>query len=364
MLNGNEPAITQPATVAHCATKLHKLVHAARDQHASDIHLEPGQPATFRVSSGLMGAGKPISHEDTVTIARELVSDEHWSAFLKRGSSDLSRTIEGVRCRINILRTSQGVGLAIRLLAAVVPTVEKLNLQPDLKQLSGLAHGLVLVSGPTGSGKSSTLAALVQEINQTASRHIITLEYPIEYQFEPLRSFIRQRELGRDVPSMQQGLVDALREDPDVLMVGEMREPETMRLTLNAAETGHLVFATIHSATTVEALERMISAFPSDIQNAVSSQLAECLAAVVCQRLRFHQDFGIGLPECEILRPTPGVKAFIRRGEFHQIASSLETGKESGMWTFTRYQEWMTNRTDWYVPPRNSSLKTAATGLS
>lgn len=280
---------------------------------------------------------KPSKPQNERTLARH------------QGSADLARTIEGVRCRINLLRTSRGVGVAIRLLAALVPTIDTLNLHPDLKKLSELAHGLVIVSGPTGCGKSSTIAALIQQINESESRHIITLEAPIEYQFEPQCSFIRQREVGHDVPSMQQGVNDAMREDPDVLMVGEMREPETMRATLNAAETGHLVFSTIHSATCVEALERVNSAFPAEIQSSVASQLAECLIAVVCQRLRFHKELGIRLPECEILRPTEAVKNFILRGELRHIASALETGAESGMWTFTRYRTWMDARSDWYV---------------
>jgi twitching motility protein PilT len=334
--------------------KINELISAARERGASDVHLEPGLPATLRVSSGLLGGGPAMSNDDIVAMARGLVGDENWPAFLKNLSIDLSRTIEDIRCRINILHTSRGIGMAIRLLSPFVPTVEKLNLHPDLKKLSALLNGLVLVSGPTGSGKSSTLAALIQEINQSEARHIITLEYPIEFQFQPQLSFIRQRELGRDVPSMQKALIDALREDPDVLMVGEMREPETMRLTLNASETGHLVFATIHSSTAVEALQRMISAFPSEIQNSVAAQLADSLAGVVCQRLRFQEDLGIRLPECEVLRPTPAVKNFIRRGEFHQIASAIETGAEDGMWTVTRYREWMANRSDWYVPSPKS----------
>ena len=183
-----------------------------------------------------------------------LLSEVQWQAFLKKGSADLARTIEGVRCRINILETLRGVGLAIRLLSSIVPTIETINLHPSLKDLCEIVNGLVLVSGPTGSGKSTTLAAFVEEINQASSRHIITLEYPIEFEYQPHKSFIRQREIGRDTPSMQQGLLDTLREDPDVVVVGEMRDPETMRLTLNAAETGHLVFATMHSGTCIEAL--------------------------------------------------------------------------------------------------------------
>jgi twitching motility protein PilT len=238
-------------------------------------------------------------------------------------------------------------------------TVEKLNLHPDLKKLAAQPHGLILVSGPTGSGKSSTMAALIQEVNQTQARHIITVEQPIEYQIRPQVSFVRQREVGRDTPSFEQALIDALREDPDVLMVGEMREPETMRLTLNASETGHLVMATIHSSSATEALQRMILAFPSEIQNSVAAQLADCLSAVICQRLRFEERLGIRVPECEILRPTHAVKNFIRRGEFHQIASVMETGADHGMWTFARYRNWMAAKKDWHVPAKSGASEVA-----
>src|SRR3954468_5863211 len=173
---------------------------------------------------------------------------------------------------MNILQTSRGIGFAIRLLASFQATIESLNLHPDLKKFITHPHGLILISGPTGSGKSSTLAALIQEINLADTRHIVTIEEPIEYPFRPRRSYIRQREVGRDTPSFEQALLDALREDPDVLMVGEMRDPETMRLTLSASETGHLVLATVHSSTCAEALQRIVSAFPAEIQTGIAAQ--------------------------------------------------------------------------------------------
>src|SRR5437763_11891356 len=172
------------------------------------------------------------------------------------------------------------------------------------------------------------MAALIQEINQTQSRHIITVEQPIEYQIRPQLSFVRQREVGRDTPTFEQALLDSLREDPDVLMVGEMREPETMRLTLNASETGHLVMATIHSSSAAEALQRVVSAFPSEIQSSVSAQLADSLVAVVSQRLRFRPELNIRVPECEILMVTHAVKNFIRNRDFFKIISAVETGGE------------------------------------
>lgn len=326
------------------------LVAEARTLGASDLHLEPGLPAMVRIRGNLRSMGAPVEGRSLEQWAHELLGTESWAAFVQRRSFDFSRTLAGVRCRINLLHSSRGIGFAIRLLASFQATVDRLNLHPDLKKLVEPTTGLILVTGPTGSGKSSTLAALIQEVNLTEARHVVTLESPIEYLFRPRHAFIRQREVGRDTPSFEQGLLDALREDPDVLVVGEMREPETMRLTLNAAETGHLVLATVHSGTCAEALQRIALAFPPEIQASVCAQLADCLLAVVCQRLRHRPDLGIRLPECEILRATNATKAFIRSRDFFKIPQALETGADQGMWTFARYQTWMARRAQWHVP--------------
>lgn len=329
---------------------LQSLIAAANQQGASDLHLEPGLPAALRVRGALRTVGETLTGKTLLEFARGIISGEAWPHFVERRSVDFSRTIEGVRCRINVLHTSRGVGFAIRLLATFQATIERLNLHPDLKQLVAPTNGLVLISGATGSGKSATLAALIQEINLAEPRHILTLESPIEHLFRPRRAFIRQREVGRDTPSFEQGLLDALREDPDVLMVGEMREPETMRLTLNAAETGHLVLATVHSGTCAEALQRVVLAFPSEIQSNIAAQLADSLIAVVCQRLRFRPELNLRLPECEILRSTHPVKNCIRNRDFFKIPQSLETGADHGMWSFDRYKSWMAKRASWHVP--------------
>ena len=326
------------------------LIATAHGQGASDLHLEPGLPAAIRVRGSLRTTGDPLAAQGLVAFAHEVIGPQVWSQFVERRSVDFSRTIGGVRCRINVMHTSRGIGFAIRLLTSFQASIERLNLHPDLKKLISPTNGLVLISGPTGSGKSSTLAALIQEINLTESRHILTIESPVEYVLRSQRAFVRQREVGRDTPSFEQGLLDALREDPDVLMVGEMRDPETMRLTLNAAETGHLVLTTVHSGSCGEALQRVVLAFPSEVQSNVAAQLADCLVAVVCQRLRFRPDLNLRLPECEILRSTNSVKAFIRNRDFFKLPQALETGAEHGMWSFERYQKWMAKRTQWQVP--------------
>ncbi|HWF19195.1 MAG TPA: PilT/PilU family type 4a pilus ATPase [Verrucomicrobiae bacterium] len=328
----------------------HSLIAMAKANGASDLHLEPGLPAAVRIRGSLKASGAPLPGKALLEAAQELIGNEGWNEFLRRRSYDLSRSIQGVRCRINVMQTSRGVGMAVRLLMGFQATVEKLNLHPDLRKLIGHTTGLIIISGATGSGKSSTLAALLQEINLTETRHIVTIESPIEYVFKPHHAYIRQREVGRDTPSFEQALIDAMREDPDVLMVGEMRDPETMRLTLNAAETGHLVLATAHSSTAAEALQRVVAAFPSEIQNSVCAQLADCLVAVVCQRLQYRTDLKIQVPECEVLMPTHSVKNFIRRGEFFKMMSSMETGASEGMWTYARYRSWLETKKNWHLP--------------
>lgn len=331
---------------------LESWIAMAKQQGASDLHVEAGMPLTLRIRGTLQMIGQPVTTQQTLQIAKKLLSAEQWAFFIQRRSYDFSKTIDRVRCRINVLQSSRGVGLAIRLLSSFEATLEKLNLHPDLIHLLDHHHGLVLVSGPTGSGKSTTIAAFVQELNLRESLHIVTVENPIEYMFRPKRSLIRQREVGRDTPSFEQALLDAMREDPDVLVVGEMREPQTMRLTLNAAETGHLVFSTLHSSTAAEALQRIVSAFPAEIQSNVCAQLADCLLAVVCQRLLYRDDLKMLVPECEILTANQAVRSMVRQGNFSRLASAIETGGEDRMWTFDRYRRWLERRTQWFVSSR------------
>jgi twitching motility protein PilT len=329
---------------------LENMIRQAKKMGASDLHMEPGLPPAHRIRGKLKISGDPIPASDIKSLVQHLLGETAYQDFLEQRSYDLAKTIGGVRCRINVLTSIRGIGLAVRLLPAIQPTVETLNLHPDIKKIVQRPHGLIILSGPTGCGKSSTMAALFEELNRAEPLHIITIESPIEYLLKVKKAFIRQREVGRDTPTFEQGLLDALREDPDVIMVGEMRDPDCMRLTLNAAETGHLVFATVHSSNTAEALQRVILAFPAEIQAAVGAQLADCLAAVICQKLRYLPEHNLQVPECEILLGTSTARAVIRAGQFFKIQTVLETSGNEGMWSLERYRAWINARKDWHQP--------------
>jgi twitching motility protein PilT len=326
------------------------LVLKAFKLGASDLHLESGTVIVARIRGELSPIGETLPGAQLMEMARELLNDEDWADFNVRGSVDLSVVVAGARCRINFYRTIRGLGLAARLLTPSVGNLRACNLHPDLRRLTAASTGLVLVSGSTGSGKSTTLAALLEEVNSSRALNIITLESPLEYVFANRRSFIRQREIPTHSPSFEQAITDALRENPDVLVIGEMRTPEVMRLTLDAAETGHLVLATMHSATCGEALSRLCMSFPSDIQGSIRAQLADCLVGVVCQRLQYLDRWQLRVPQCEILLPNSGARGLIRSGQFSQITNAIQSGGEDGMWTFERYQRWIDQQKEWARP--------------
>jgi twitching motility protein PilT len=336
---------------------LEKWIETARSLGASDLHLETDTPVVARIRGDLQTIGGVIAAERLVQAGQDLLGAEGWAQFKVRGSADISITISGARCRASFFRTVRGIAIAIRLLAPSIKDLSACNLHPDFRRLIDAATGLVIISGPTGSGKSTTLAALIEEINASRAHNIVTLESPLEYIFSNRRSFIRQREIPTHSPSFEQGIIDALRENPDVLVISEMRTPEVMRLTLNAAETGHLVLATMHSANCAEALSRLCMSFPSDIQASIRAQLADCLVGVSCQRLDFLSAHRLHVPRCEILLPSSGAKGTIRMGNFSQLANVLQAGGDEGMWTFDRYQRWMEQVSDWVRPAQTAPLR-------
>jgi twitching motility protein PilT len=330
---------------------LKSWIQKGRELGASDLHLESGTPLVARIRGDLTPIGDPVPAQRIIEAGQELLGIEAWEAFLERGSADVSLAAGGMRCRMSLFRTIRGIAIAVRLLAPSVNNLRACNLHPDLRRLVEAESGLAVISGPTGSGKSTTLAALIEEINTSSARNIITLESPLEYIFTNRRSFIRQREIPTHSPTFEQAVTDALRENPDVLVMSEMRTPEVIRLTLNAAETGHLVLATMHSASCAEALSRICMSFPAEIQGSIRAQLADALVGVVCQRLDFMAAHQLRVPRCEVLIASTGARGTVRAGQFSHIPNVILAGGEDGMWTFDRYQRWMEQKADWIRPP-------------
>ena len=341
------------------------IVATANSRNASDLHIEAGRPIAMRVDGQLEFSRLTLQPENLTKLCKELIGLSHWPEFQKRGSWDFSHMVDNTRCRINMFKTARGLAMAIRLLnRSSEMSLRRLNLHPDLLKFSHFQHGLVLFAGPTGSGKSSTMAALLEEINNRDSRHIITLEHPIEYVLDSKNSLIRQREVGRDTPSFAQGLRDTLREDPDVIVVGEMRDQETMRLTLSAAETGHLVFATVHASTVAEAVTRIIGSFAEKERDVLAMQLAGSLVGAICQRMTRRSDSGVMVPECEILFSNDNTRSLIRAGKSVALSDALLTGAREHMWTFDRYRSWLEAKQDWVIEPRGKASKKPATPIT
>jgi len=326
MASANEPT---------CGPQLLQIVGQAVQARASDIHLADGQPVFLRRDGRLRALGE--SRIDSVADLLGLESDRIERAVRGQGYEFSLALSPRERLRIAVYRIDGGLAAAIRLLPATVPVLSELGLPLPLEELAELPHGLVLVCGATGSGKSTTLAALARRALERRSILLVTLEDPIEFKLEPtLDSLVRQRQIGRDVPDFTTGLRDALRSDPDIIMVGELRDAETIRLALTAAETGHLVLASLHSGSAAACIERVIDAYPSEQRSQIRVQLAEALRAVVVQRL-VPRARGTGrVPALEVLRGTHAVANVIREGKTAQIGSMLQAGKRDGMLSLER----------------------------
>ncbi len=332
--------------------KFESLIKSALGFGVSDVHITGGHPAAFRINGDLkFQPAFKWSHEEVDDLVKNLLSPRQIDQLRERQSIDCAIGLQQARLRINIFCSNRGFSLAIRLLPGNIPTVEQLNLHPSLKEISNLKSGLILIGGPTGVGKTSTIAALVDEINRNCSHHIITLEDPIEYRLVSKKSFVEQRELGVHMPAFEQGLLDVLREDPDVIVVGEIRDPETIKLTLNIAEAGHLVIATLHASTSEEALHRILNAFPMEAQSDIRNRLASTLVWLIIQDLIYLEKFGFRVPLLSILRGNQSVKGTIREDKLHQIENILQLGKAEGMFTTERYlNEYILYQKNMYPP--------------
>ncbi|MFM7088805.1 MAG: type IV pilus twitching motility protein PilT [Candidatus Paceibacterota bacterium] len=326
---------------------LHESVHkvnfdlgsvmvSALEANASDLHLSAGSKPSIRVNGVLTQQENSVvlSAEDTKNAA-EWVGGEKLKGF--KGDLDIGFTYANSRWRASIWLQRGSYAITLRLVNSEVPKLESLSLPSSVVSLADVSSGLVLFCGPTGAGKSTSMAALVDRINRTRNEHIITIEDPVEYHHSSIKSSVHQREVGNDTIDFATGLRSALRQDPDVILVGELRDVETMRTALSAAETGHLVLATVHSSTTTGAITRIINSFPAEQQTQIRLQLSGSLQAVVAQNLLRDIRTGRGrVPACEVLIATPAVKTMIRENRLHEIPTVLDTMIASGMTSMDR----------------------------
>jgi twitching motility protein PilT len=306
------------------------------ERNASDLHLIAGISPSFRIDGDLVFLDNtPLSGNNLNDFLEEIIEDKaKKKRFHEDRELDFAYEINGkARFRVNVYWQKGSAAFAIRLIPAEIPKLEDLSLPDILKDLARKPNGLVLVTGPTGSGKSTTLAAIIDLINQEQSMHVVTIEDPIEYVYSPKKCIISQREVGEDTNSFANALKHVLRQDPDVILIGEMRDLETMQAAITAAETGHLVFSTLHTTSASQTIDRIIDVFPPHQQSQVRSQLSITLQAVLTQKLLKRVDMKGRVPVTEVLVATAAVKNLIREGKSHQIYSSIELGKEYGMHT-------------------------------
>lgn len=308
------------------------LTHAAWAQ-ASDVHITTGIPPKMRQNGSLTALPfETLTAEDTMEIARSIMSDEQMGIFEEKGEYDMAFSISGQgRYRVNVFRQQGNVAMVFRLVSENIPSPEDLGVPASIIDLYQRKRGLVLVTGPTGSGKSTTLAAIIDKVNTFRDAHIITLEDPIEYIHQHKMSMVNQREIGLDTQSYANALRAALREDPDVILVGEMRDYETISVAVTAAETGHLVLSTLHTIGAASTIDRVIDVFPPHQQQQIRVQLANVLEAVISQQLIPRADGRGRVAAFEVLHANLAIRNLVREGKTHQIGSIMQTNRRLGM---------------------------------
>src|SRR2546421_10972842 len=318
------------------ANSIDELLERVVERNASDLHVTTGTPPVIRVRGEIerLEGFDPLSADETQQLLYRILSSEQQKQFEIKRQLDFSHSIPGLaRFRVNVYFQRESIGAAFRLIPAELKTLEELGIPAALHQLAQKPRGLVLVTGPTGSGKSTTLAALIDEVNRTRSEHILTIEDPIEFIHRHKRCIVNQREIGPDATSFGEALRAALRQDPDVILLGEMRDLETIGTALTAAETGHLVFATLHTQSAPTTIDRVIDVFPSEQQGQVRVQLASTLQGIVTQNLVPTADGAGRTAALEILMPDDAVRNLIRQAKVEQIYSVMQTNTSRGMQT-------------------------------
>jgi twitching motility protein PilT len=323
------------ARTGQSTASLDQLLHTAAGRGASDVLLIAGAPAMLRVTGNLTpGAGAVLEADDVRSLVLPLLEPAQLEELQKRKSVDLSFVRENLgRFRVNIHHQRGTLAASIRLLPSRIPSLESLHLPLSLAKLAERRQGLVLVTGPTGCGKSSTLAALIDIVNTKRAAHVVTIEDPVEYQHANRSAIIEQIEVGRDTPDFAVTLRSIMRQTPDVILVGEMRDAETIATALTAAETGHLVFSTLHTNDAIQSMSRILDSFPAGNQAQIRQQLSLGMAAVVAQQLVPGVDGVNRWPAVEIMIATDAVRALIRKGDDHQLRSQISVGRAEGMMT-------------------------------
>ncbi|MFH1509960.1 MAG: PilT/PilU family type 4a pilus ATPase [Candidatus Nealsonbacteria bacterium] len=317
--------------------QLSDLLKIAIKEQASDLHVSVGHAPILRISGKLIPLvkNKIIEVDDAKGLAQALLSEEQWQRLLAEKEIDFSYSFENNRFRVNIFFQEGQVGIALRLIPFAIKTIDELNLPIILRNFTKASQGFVLITGPSSQGKSTTLAAMIDEINHSRAEHIITIEDPIEYIFKDDKSIIDQREVYKDALTFPKALRATFRQDPDVIMVGEMRDPETMATAITAAETGHLVFATLHTNSAAQSIHRIVDSFPASQQDQIRAQLSGSLLGIVSQRLVPKITGGM-IPACEIMLTTPAVANLIRENKIHELPLVIETSNEVGMISLNR----------------------------
>ncbi len=315
--------------------RIDAILKLVKEQGASDLHMTTGAPPIMRIHGAITPIpNEPLTRELTELLLFEMMDADIRARYDQMRDVDFSYEVAGVvRVRCNIYEQSRGVAGAFRILPNQILSLDQLGLPPQVARLTEMARGLVLVTGPPGTGKTSTLAAMLDHINRNQAKHILTIEDPIEYRHQNKLSLVTQREVGRHTPSFAQALRAALREDPDVILVGEMRDPETMQLAITAAATGQLVFGTLHTMSAAQTVDRMIDSFDGEKQAQVRLMLAESLKGVLAQRLLRKQDGKGRALAVEILGGNSAVSSLIREKKTFQLGSVIQTGKREGMQT-------------------------------
>ncbi len=315
---------------------LQNLLYECLAQSASDLHLSSGSPPKLRLDGDLVAlSDRPLTHEELHLALLGIMSPAQQTQFIQSHECDFSFDVPALsRFRVNVFVQARGVSAVFRVIPHHMPSLESLHAPAVTAELLHRTRGLVLVTGATGSGKSTTLAAMVNTLNQTQAKHIITIEDPIEFEHTPKQCLIQQRELGTHTLSYANALRAALREDPDVILVGELRDLETIRLAITAAETGHLVLGTLHTSSAAKTIDRMVDVFPAQEKEMVRSMLSESLNAVISQVLCKRKDAQGRVAAFEVMVGTPAVRNLIREGKVAQLYSAIQTGRGVGMQTF------------------------------